>query len=69
MSIAFPHATALFIQPFADGIETHWETVTHLVWNEQEHTNEEQELVYEVSWIAELATWRRFLRSQRRVKS
>ena len=27
--------------------------------------NEERELVYEISWIPELSTWRRFLRAQR----
>ena len=28
--------------------------------NEQERRNEERELVYEISWIPELSTWRRF---------
>jgi hypothetical protein len=35
------------------------------VWNEQERRDEERELVYEISWIPELNTWRRFLRAQR----
>ena len=46
-----------------------WETQRRVVWNEQEHTREEHELVYEVSWIKELGLWRRFLRSQRKVTS
>jgi len=40
-----------------------------MVWNERERTSEEFELVYEISWIAELGLWRSFLRSQRKVKS
>jgi hypothetical protein len=39
------------------------------MWNEQEHTREEHELVYEISWIKELGLWRSFLRSQRKVTS
>ncbi len=39
------------------------------VWNEQEHASEELELVYEISWIAELGVWRRFLRSQRKARN
>jgi hypothetical protein len=30
------------------------------VWNERDRRNEERELVYEISWIPELNTWRRF---------
>ena len=42
----------------------HYETEHRLVWNERERRNEERELVYEISWIPELNTWRRFLRAQ-----
>jgi len=35
------------------------------VWNEENHTNEVHEFVYEVSWIPELLLWRRFLRTHR----
>ena len=49
---------------FPRGIAMRWETVRRTVWNEQKHTNEERELVYEISWIAEIGVWRRFLRSE-----
>jgi len=39
------------------------------MWNERERVREERELVYEISWIAELGVWRSFLRSQRRVST
>jgi hypothetical protein len=52
---------------FPAGIDVHWETQHRLVWNEQRKTAEEQELVYEVTWIPELGAWRRFLRSRRKV--
>jgi len=44
------------------------ETEKRFIWNEQERVNEEQELVYEVSWICELGAWRRFLRFCRSVQ-
>jgi hypothetical protein len=44
---------------FPAGLGIPWETETRVVWNEQERAAEEQELVYEVSWIPELAAWRR----------
>ena len=47
----------------------HWETQRRMVRNEQEHTSEERDLVYEISWVAELGLWRSFLRSQSKVKS
>ncbi len=47
-------------------VDARWETENLIVWNEQQHTSEERELVYEISWIAELGAWRRFLRSQRK---
>jgi len=52
---------------FPPGIGVRWETVRRMTWNEQKHAREEQELVYEVSWIAEIGVWRRFLRSQQKV--
>jgi len=48
-----------------EGIDMHYETENRLVWNERERRNEERELVYEICWIPELSTWRRFLRAQR----
>ncbi len=47
----------------------HWETQRRMVWNEREHTSEEREMVYEISWVAEIGLWRSFLRSQPKVKS
>jgi hypothetical protein len=54
---------------FPEGVHMHWETQRCVVWNDREHASEEHELVYEISWVAELGLWRRFLRSQRKVKS
>ena len=50
---------------FPAGVDVHWETQRRMVWNVREHTSEERELVYEISWIAERGLWRSFLRSQR----
>jgi hypothetical protein len=58
---------AALVAIFPAGIDAHWETENRLIWNAQKGASEEQELVYEVSWIAELGVWRRFLRSQRKV--
>jgi len=52
---------------FPTGVDVHWETERRTLWNERECLTEEQELVYEVSWISELGAWRRFLRSRRKV--
>jgi hypothetical protein len=52
---------------FPLGIDVRWETVRRVKWNEHRHASEECELVYEVSWIAEIGVWRRFLRSQQTV--
>jgi hypothetical protein len=60
--------TAACIAPFSERSDVHWETTTLPVWN-AEGTPEQQELVYEVSWIKELGMWRRFLTSQRKVGS
>jgi len=68
MSTGAIHAEALPIAAFPPGLDAYWETVNRTVWNERENTSEECELVYEISWISELGTWRRFLRSQRKLK-
>ena len=53
--------------PFPERTEVHWETTNLQVWNAREGIAERQELVYEVSWIKELGTWRQFLTSRRKV--
>jgi hypothetical protein len=53
---------------FPIGLHVHWETENRVMWSDQERVSEEQELVYEVSWICELGVWRRFLRSRRKVQ-
>ncbi len=55
--------------PFPERTDVHWEATNLQVWNAREGTAEQQELVYEVSWIKELGTWRRFLTSRRKVRS
>ena len=68
MSLSITHAEALLDATIlSSGIDTHWVTKNHTVWNEQERVSEERELVYEISWIPELGAWRSFLRSQRRL--
>ena len=47
--------------PFPERTDVHWETTNLQVWNTREGRAEQQELVYEVSWIKELGMWRRFL--------
>jgi hypothetical protein len=59
------HATALPLSAIPLGTDTRYETERRTVWNEEKHTNEVHELVYEVSWIPELGVWRRFLRTHR----
>ena len=54
---------------FPTGLDVHWETEKRVVWNERERATEEQELIYEVSWICELGFWRRFLKSRRKVQN
>jgi len=54
--------------PFPERTDVHWETTNLQVWNAERFV-EQLELVYEVSWIKELGTWRRFLTSQRKVRS
>ena len=66
-------AMASYVAPlvpaFPAGVEAHWEAQNRTVWNEVQHASEERELVYEISWIAELGSWRCFLRSNRKVQS
>ena len=45
---------AFLLSVFPAGSDTRWETECRIVWNEREHTTEERELVYEISWIAQL---------------
>ena len=67
MSAMATSTTFLSVQVFPPGVEAHWETENRTLWNELQHASEERELVYEISWIAELGVWRRFLRSRRKV--
>jgi hypothetical protein len=69
MSVVASDSEALPVPGFLAGVDVHWETQRRIVWNEREHTSEDRELVYEISWVAELGLWRSFLRSQRKVKS
>jgi hypothetical protein len=69
MSAVASSSAILPISGFPAGVDVHWEAQRRMVWNVREHTSEERELVYEISWIAELGLWRSFLRSQRKVKS
>lgn len=64
---AHSHLTTACIAPFPERTDVHWETTNLRVWNGREGTAEQQEMVYEVSWIKELGTWRRFLTSRRTV--
>jgi hypothetical protein len=69
MSVVASNSAALPVATFPAGVDVHWETQRRIVWNVREHTSEERELVYEITWIPELGLRRRFLRSQRKVKS
>jgi hypothetical protein len=69
MPVVASNSPALPVPGFLAGVDVHWETQRRMVWNVREHTSEERELVYEISWIAERGLWRSFLRSQRKVKS
>jgi hypothetical protein len=63
-------ANSSAILPISDSpavVEVRWERQRQVVWNEREHTREEHELVYEISWINELGLWRTFLRSHHKV--
>ena len=69
MSATITHDEASPGANFPSGVDTHWETINRTMWNERERVREERELVYEISWIAELGVWRSFLRSQLWVSS
>jgi len=69
MFVSVTHTEAFYGEAFPAGIDAHWEKENRAIWNEWEHASEGRELVYEISWISELGVWRRFLRSQRRVKT
>jgi hypothetical protein len=47
MSAVASNSAILPISGFPAGVDVHWETPRRVVWNEQEHTREEHELVYE----------------------
>jgi len=64
---AVASSSAILISGFPAGVEVHWETQRRVVWNEPEHSREEHEFVYEISWIKELGLWRTFLRSHHKV--
>jgi hypothetical protein len=69
MSAVASHGTALLVPAFPAAVEAQRETERRLVWNGREHTSEDRELVYEISWIAKLVFRRRFLRSQPKLRS
>jgi hypothetical protein len=69
MSPSTIHAKVFPVLVFPVGAELQWETENRMVWNKQQNTREERELVYGVRWIRELGVRRRFLRSQQKVKS
>ena len=64
---ALANSSVILLIGLPDGVDVHWETQRRVVWNEREYSDEEQELVYEISWIKELGLWRTFLRSRRKV--
>ena len=67
MKYEFNYSTTECIAPSPERTDVRWETTNVQVWNAREGTSEQHELVYEVSWVAELSTWRRFLTSRRKV--
>jgi hypothetical protein len=69
MSAVASSSAILAISGFPTGVDMHWETRRRVVWNEREHTSEEHEFVYEVSWIKELGLWRTFLQSHHKVNT
>ena len=68
MSPIVSYAADAVAPGFPAAVELHWEIENRVVLNERNHATEERKLVYEISWIAELGAWRRFLRSQRKVE-
>ena len=67
MSALASSSAILPVSGLSDGVDGHWETQRRVVWNEREYSDEEHELVYEISWIKELGLWRTFLRSHHKV--
>jgi hypothetical protein len=63
------HSSAAYAAAFPQRIDTHFETTNLPVWNAREGAAEQQELIYEVSWVEELGMWRRFLTSRRTVQN
>jgi len=68
MSAAISNHAILAEPVFPAGVDAHLETQRHSVWNKQEHTSEEHQFVYEISWIEQLGLWRTFLRSHHKVE-
>jgi hypothetical protein len=66
MRTANTHGTALPVPIVQPGINLHYETESRMVWNDKKRMNEEQEFIYEISWIPELGVWRRFLQARRK---
>ena len=65
MAAIVPHGLPLSAPPSV-GTDQRLETEKRMVWDENTCTYQEREFVYEVSWIAELGVWRRFLRTHRK---
>jgi hypothetical protein len=61
------HTEGFPFSEFPTGLDARWETERRALWNEKQHTSEECDLVYEISWIAEIGVWRRFLRFRQKV--
>lgn len=61
-----PHGAALPVPAAPLGTDARFETEKRTVWVEATRSYEVREFVYEVSWIAELGVWRRFLRAYRK---
>jgi hypothetical protein len=69
MPVVAIHEEGFQALAFPERVNIRWETEIRSVWNVGEWKNETIELVYEISWIEELGTWRRFLRSRRKIHS
>ncbi len=63
MRLVDQRATALPVSTEPVGTDPHYETECRTIWNEDKQTSEVHEFIYEVTWIAELRVWRRFLRT------
>lgn len=69
MPVVAVHGEDLQAFAFPEGLDVRWETQTRSVWNTEEQRSEEVEFVYKISLIEELGAWRRFLVSQRKLRS